>query len=263
MPSTKRPSRRVGERRGVLGEQRRPAREHAGDPGAEAHPLRPGRRERERGEGVRPVRLRAPQVLEAGRLGTPDERLLRRQRHPGEGDRQAPARLRHGGQRYRVAPMSPQARRTETLQPDRNLALELVRVTEAAALSCATWIGMGRQGVGRPGGGGRHARRPAHASTWTASWSSARARRTRRRCSTTASGSATAARREVDIAVDPLEGTRLCALGMPNAIAVIALAERGTMFDPGPFVYMEKMAARGARSPTCSTSTARSARRSS
>ena len=47
---------------------------------------------------------------------------------------------------------------------------------------------------------------------------------------------------EVDIAVDPLEGTRLCALGMPNAIAVIALAERGTMFDPGPFVYMEKMA---------------------
>ena len=47
---------------------------------------------------------------------------------------------------------------------------------------------------------------------------------------------------EVDIAVDPLEGTRLCALGMPNAIAVIALAERGTMFDPGPIVYMEKMA---------------------
>ncbi len=46
----------------------------------------------------------------------------------------------------------------------------------------------------------------------------------------------------VDIAVDPLEGTRLCALGMPSAIAVIALAERGTMFDPGPIVYMEKMA---------------------
>ncbi len=46
----------------------------------------------------------------------------------------------------------------------------------------------------------------------------------------------------VDIAVDPLEGTRLCALGMPSAIAVIALAERGTMFDPGPCVYMEKLA---------------------
>jgi fructose-1,6-bisphosphatase II len=47
---------------------------------------------------------------------------------------------------------------------------------------------------------------------------------------------------EVDVAVDPLEGTRLCAEGRPNAIAVIALAERGTMFNPGPFVYMEKMA---------------------
>src|SRR5450756_902733 len=47
---------------------------------------------------------------------------------------------------------------------------------------------------------------------------------------------------EVDVAVDPLEGTRLTALGMPNAVAVIALSERGTMFDPGPIVYMEKIA---------------------
>src|SRR4030088_2144423 len=46
---------------------------------------------------------------------------------------------------------------------------------------------------------------------------------------------------EVDIAVDPLEGTRLCALGMPSALAVIALSERGAMFDPGPCVDMEKM----------------------
>src|SRR5947199_1003966 len=47
---------------------------------------------------------------------------------------------------------------------------------------------------------------------------------------------------QVDIAVDPLEGTTLAALGMPSALAVIALAERGTMFDPGPCVYMEKLA---------------------
>jgi fructose-1,6-bisphosphatase II len=47
---------------------------------------------------------------------------------------------------------------------------------------------------------------------------------------------------KVDIAVDPLEGTRLTALGMPNAIAVIALAERGTMFFPGAAVYMDKIA---------------------
>jgi fructose-1,6-bisphosphatase II len=47
---------------------------------------------------------------------------------------------------------------------------------------------------------------------------------------------------QVDVAVDPLEGTRLTALGMPNAIAVIALAERGAMFSPGPILYMEKIA---------------------
>jgi len=47
---------------------------------------------------------------------------------------------------------------------------------------------------------------------------------------------------KVDVAVDPLEGTRLTALGMPSAIAVIALAEQGAMFDPGPCVYMEKIA---------------------
>ena len=47
---------------------------------------------------------------------------------------------------------------------------------------------------------------------------------------------------EVDIAVDPLEGTELCAKGQPNALAVVAASERGTMFDPGPCVYMEKLA---------------------
>ena len=45
----------------------------------------------------------------------------------------------------------------------------------------------------------------------------------------------------VDIAVDPLEGTTLCARGLPGALAVIALAERGAMFDPGPCFYMEKL----------------------
>src|SRR5205814_7311130 len=47
---------------------------------------------------------------------------------------------------------------------------------------------------------------------------------------------------QVDVAVDPLEGTRLTALGQPNAIAVMAVAERGTMFFPGAAVYMEKVA---------------------
>jgi fructose-1,6-bisphosphatase II len=47
---------------------------------------------------------------------------------------------------------------------------------------------------------------------------------------------------EMDIAVDPIDGTTLTSLGRPNAIAVIALADRGTMYDPGPCVYMEKIA---------------------
>src|SRR5439155_3783671 len=47
---------------------------------------------------------------------------------------------------------------------------------------------------------------------------------------------------QVDVAVDPLEGTRLTALGQPNAISVIAVAERGTMFFPGAAVYMDKIA---------------------
>jgi fructose-1,6-bisphosphatase II len=55
---------------------------------------------------------------------------------------------------------------------------------------------------------------------------------------------------EVDIAVDPLEGTRLTAQGQPSALSVIALAEKGTMFDPGPCVYMEKIAG-GARIADC------------
>jgi fructose-1,6-bisphosphatase II len=46
---------------------------------------------------------------------------------------------------------------------------------------------------------------------------------------------------QVDVAVDPLEGTRLTATGQPNAIAVIAVAERGTMFFPGAAVYMDKL----------------------
>ena len=64
----------------------------------------------------------------------------------------------------------------------------------------------------------------------------------------------------MDIAVDPLEGTELAATGAPRALAIIALGARDSMFDPGPCVYMEKMAA-SARYAGCSTSTARSARR--
>jgi fructose-1,6-bisphosphatase II len=126
--------------------------------------------------------------------------------------------------------------------PDRNLALELVRVTEAAAMGAGRWIGRGDKNaadqaavdamrtmldtVSMDGvvviGEGEKDEAPMlfngeHVGE--------------------GHGSA------VDVAVDPLEGTRLTAFGQPNAIAVIAVAERGSMFFPGAAVYMEKIAA--------------------
>jgi fructose-1,6-bisphosphatase II len=125
--------------------------------------------------------------------------------------------------------------------PDRNLALELVRVTEAAAMGAGRWIGRGEkesadqaavdamrhmlQTVAMDGvvviGEGEKDEAPMLFNG-----------------EHVGNGQGV----EVDVAVDPLEGTRLTALGMPNAIAVIAVAERGTMFFPGAAVYMDKIA---------------------
>jgi len=129
----------------------------------------------------------------------------------------------------------------ESTKPDRNLALELVRVTEAAALAAARWVGRGDKeqadqaavdamrllldtvpmdGVVVIGEGEKDEAPMLYNGERIGDGSPP----------------------EVDIAVDPLEGTTLTARGMPSALAVIALAERGTMFDPGPCVYMEKLA---------------------
>jgi fructose-1,6-bisphosphatase II len=125
--------------------------------------------------------------------------------------------------------------------PDRNIALELVRVTEAAALSSARWIGRGEKesadqaavdgmrgvldtvrmrGVVVIGEGEKDEAPMLYNGEEVGNGEGP----------------------EVDVAVDPLEGTRLTALGQPNAIAVIAVAERGTMLFPGAAVYMEKIA---------------------
>jgi fructose-1,6-bisphosphatase II len=130
---------------------------------------------------------------------------------------------------------------TDPAVPDRNLALELVRVTEAAALAAARMVGRGdKEGADQAAvdamrhvldhvamdgivviGEGEKDEAPMLYNG-----------------ESIGDGSPP----QVDIAVDPLEGTRLTALGMPSAITVIALAERGAMFDPGPCVYMEKLA---------------------
>ncbi len=124
--------------------------------------------------------------------------------------------------------------------PDRNLAMELARVTEAAALAAGRWMGRGDKeaadqaavdamrlvvnnvsmdGVVVIGEGEKDEAPMLYNGEQIGSGGPG-----------------------CDIAVDPIDGTTLTALGRPNAIAVIALSERGTMFDPGPCVYMEKIA---------------------
>ncbi|HVN62962.1 MAG TPA: class II fructose-bisphosphatase [Gaiellaceae bacterium] len=125
--------------------------------------------------------------------------------------------------------------------PDRNLALDLVRVTEAAAMGASVWIGRGKKeeadqaavdamrlmletvtmnGVVVIGEGEKDEAPMLYNGERIGNGEGA----------------------ELDVAVDPLEGTRLTALGQPNAIAVIAAAERGSMFFPGAAFYMNKIA---------------------
>jgi fructose-1,6-bisphosphatase II len=130
---------------------------------------------------------------------------------------------------------------TGSNRPERNLALELVRVTESAALSCARMIGRGdKEGADQAAVDGM--RGMLDSITMDGIVVIGEGEKDEAPMLYNGEQIGDGSPPEVDIAVDPLEGTRLCALGMPNAIAVIALSERGTMFDPGPCVYMEKIA---------------------
>jgi fructose-1,6-bisphosphatase II len=125
--------------------------------------------------------------------------------------------------------------------PDRNLALELVRVTEAAALAAGRWVGMGdKEAADQAAVDGMHT--VLHSIHMDGIVVIGEGEKDEAPMLANGEQVGDGSQPRVDIAVDPLEGTRLCALGMPNALAVIALAERGAMFDPGPIVYMEKMA---------------------
>ncbi|MBJ7521793.1 MAG: class II fructose-bisphosphatase [Solirubrobacteraceae bacterium] len=126
-------------------------------------------------------------------------------------------------------------------KPDRNLALELVRVTEAAALACARWVGKGdKEAADQAAVDAMRLVLDTVQMDGTVVIGEGEKDEAPMLYNGEKIGDGTGP--ELDIAVDPLEGTRLCALGMPSAIAVIALAERGSMFDPGPCVYMEKLA---------------------
>jgi fructose-1,6-bisphosphatase II len=124
---------------------------------------------------------------------------------------------------------------------DRNLALELVRVTEAAALQAARLVGMGdKEAADQAAVDGMHA--VLHTIHMDGVVVIGEGEKDEAPMLHNGEVVGDGSPPEVDIAVDPLEGTRLTAAGMPSALAVIALSERGTMFDPGPCVYMEKMA---------------------
>jgi fructose-1,6-bisphosphatase II len=129
----------------------------------------------------------------------------------------------------------------ESARPDRNLALELVRVTEAAALAAARMVGRGdKEGADQAAVDAM--RNVLDSVSMDGLVVIGEGKKDQAPMLYNGEHVGDGSPPEVDVAVDPLEGTRLTALGMPSAIAVIALSERGTMFDPGPCVYMEKIA---------------------
>jgi fructose-1,6-bisphosphatase II len=125
--------------------------------------------------------------------------------------------------------------------PDRNLALELVRVTEAAAMAAGRWVGRGDKNAAD-----QAAVDAMRLMLDTVSMAGVvvigEGEKDEAPMLYNGEDVGNGQGPGVDVAVDPLEGTRLTALGMPNAIAVIAVAERGTMFFPGAAVYMDKIA---------------------
>ena len=127
-------------------------------------------------------------------------------------------------------------------RPDRNLALELVRTTEYAALAAARWIGRGEK-ESADGAAVDAMRLMLGTVHMDGTVVIGEGEKDEAPMLYNGEKIGDGSPPEVDIAVDPLEGTDLCAKGFPNSLAVIALADRGTMFDPGPCFYMEKMAA--------------------
>jgi len=126
-------------------------------------------------------------------------------------------------------------------RPDRNLALELVRTTEYAALAAARWIGRGEK-ESADGAAVDAMRLMLDTVSMDGTVVIGEGEKDEAPMLYNGERVGDGSQPEVDVAVDPLEGTDLCADGIPNALATIALAERGAMFDPGPCFYMLKMA---------------------
>jgi len=129
----------------------------------------------------------------------------------------------------------------ERQAPDRNLAMELVRVTEAAALAAARWVGRGDK-EGADGAAVEAMRVLLGTVSMDGVVVIGEGEKDEAPMLYNGEKIGDGSPPPVDIAVDPIDGTTATSLGRGNAVAVIAMSERGTMFDPGPCVYMDKIA---------------------
>ncbi|MEZ5178539.1 MAG: class II fructose-bisphosphatase [Acidimicrobiales bacterium] len=129
----------------------------------------------------------------------------------------------------------------DKIVPTRNLAMELVRVTEAAALAAARWVGRGDK-EGADGAAVDAMRLVLGTVPMDGIVIIGEGEKDEAPMLYNGERIGDGTPPLTDIAVDPVDGTTLTALGRGNAVAVIAVSERGTMFDPGPCVYMEKIA---------------------
>ncbi len=125
--------------------------------------------------------------------------------------------------------------------PDRNLAMELVRVTEAAALASGRWVGRGKKNEG-DGAAVDAMRQMINSVNMKGVVVIGEGEKDEAPMLYNGEEVGTGDGAEVDIAVDPVDGTTLMAEGRPNAISVIAAAERGSMYDPSAVFYMNKLA---------------------
>jgi len=130
---------------------------------------------------------------------------------------------------------------TDEARPDRNLAMELVRVTEAAALAAGRWIGHGDK-MAADGAAVDAMRLMIDSVSMHGTVVIGEGEKDEAPMLYNGEEVGNGDGPGVDVAVDPIDGTRLTALGQPNALSVLALAERGSMFFPGAAVYMEKVA---------------------
>lgn len=130
---------------------------------------------------------------------------------------------------------------TPSQLPDRNLALELVRTTEAAALAASRWMGRGDK-IGADGAAVEAMRVVLSTVPMNGMVVIGEGEKDDAPMLSNGEVVGDGAGAETDVAVDPIDGTTLTSLGRGNAISVIAVAPKGTMFDPGPCVYMEKIA---------------------